>query len=511
MYGNELKKEFGDYQTPEYFAENICSYLYNNLNIRPQYIIEPTAGIGNFIKASLKIFKQCQNIVGIELNEQYCKKIDTSIQDERVHTICDNFFDHNLFPFRVNGDETLIIGNPPWVMNSNLKFNMPLKSNFKKLKGLDAITGSGNFDICEYIILKLIDSFKNTNAVIAMLCKTSVARNIFHELNMTSEKVEYIKIINFNASKIFKVGVSACLLVVKLSNIMRNCSICEVSDIDERQKKADYIYFKNGKICSDNSCKDLDGKCKFEWRQGVKHDCAKIMELEKISDHEYQNKNKEIIRLENDIVFPLIKSSDFKRPIINCNFKKFVIVTQKSIREDTAYIELLAPNTWKYLNDNKEMFDRRKSSIYKGAPSFSMFGVGHYSYSKYKVGVSGFYKTPLFSLLYNAEWVEHPVMLDDTSYFLSFDGYNDAYVCMLLLNCELVQNFLCSISFKDSKRPFTKKILQRLDFEKCFHYVTFQYFIETEKKLNLPPYITEKMYDTFKARASENHFDFQTF
>lgn len=77
------------------------------------------------------------------------------------------------------------------------------------------------------------------------------------------------------------------------------------------------------------------------------------------------------------------------------DFNKYVIVTQKKARDETGYIEKLAPKTWKYLCDRKVVFDSRKSSIYKGTPAFSMFGVGDYSYSEYKVGISGFYKKPL--------------------------------------------------------------------------------------------------------------------
>ena len=54
-----------------------------------------------------------------------------------------------------------------------------------------------------------------------------------------------------------------------------------------------------------------------------------------------------------------------------------------------------------------------------------MFGVGDYSYSPYKVGVSGFYKQPLFSVLYSDDGI--PVMTDDTSYFICFDHYDTAY------------------------------------------------------------------------------------
>ena len=160
-------------------------------------------------------------------------------------------------------------------------------------------------------------------------------------------------------------------------------------------------------------------------------------------------------------------------------------------------IEALAPKTWKYLCDRKDVFDSRRSSIYKGAPAFSMFGVGDYSYAKYKVGISGFYKRPLFALLYNENKIEHPIMVDDTSYFLSFDNYSDAYTCMLLLNSSRVQKFLLSISFQDAKRPYTKKVLQRLDFNKCVHNIAFGELVATEKELKLHKSITEEMYASF--------------
>lgn len=498
MSGNDLKKEFGDYQTPEDFANSVCRFLYSGLKIRPEYIVEPTSGIGNFIKASLKNFIDVKKIIGIEINKKYCDEMLLSIKNDKVQINCSNFFDYDLSKHVKPQSETLLVGNPPWATNAELKYNLPEKINFRKLSGIDAITGSSNFDICEYIILRLIKTYRDTNTVIAMLCKTSVARNVFQELNRISVQTEYIKMINFNASKVFGISAAACLLIIKLSEDMFNTSICEVSNMDEPLRIIDYIQYKNGMLSSlNNEVKDLDGICQLEWRQGVKHDCSSIMELEKKDDFIYRNKKREEIKLESSMVFPLIKSSSFKVPIICLDFKKFVIVTQKKAREDTSYIEKKCPLIWRYLNEHKDSFDNRKSSIYRGAPPFSMFGVGDYSYAKYKVGVSGFYKKPLFSLIYNKDDVNHPVMLDDTCYFLSFDSYDMAYVCMLLLNSQLVQNFLYSISFKDAKRPYTKKILKRLDLKKCVNISSIEALTDTEKRLGLQPYITLQMYCQF--------------
>lgn len=497
MNGKESKKEFGDYQTPNSFTEIVCKLLRNKLNLNPKVIVEPTCGLGNFILTALRIFPDIEKAYGLEINTEYCETCKNYIDDKRVEIFNDNFFSYSIERF-IDKEETLFIGNPPWATNSDLNFNLPNKENFKRLSGTDAITGASNFDICEYIILKLIEKSIGKNVAIAMLCKTSVARNVLLEIDRNNTYVDYIKMYNFDSSKVFGIGASACLLFVKMSTTENNCQVCEVYDIDKPDVMVGQIHFSNGKLSNLNSkVIDLDGTCSIEWRQGVKHDCASVMELVKIGENHYQNKNKEEVELEQTLVFPLMKSSSFKKPIINCDFAKYVIVTQKKAREETDYIENIAPMTWRYLCGFKEKFDSRKSSIYQDAPTFSMFGVGDYSYAEYKVGISGFYKKPLFSLLYNEENVEHPIMVDDTSYFLSFDNYPDAYTCMLLLNSTRVQEFLLSISFQDAKRPYTKKVLQRLDLKKCIEKITLAELLDTEEKLGLDAQITSDMYKKF--------------
>ena len=96
-------------------------------------------------------------------------------------------------------------------------------------------------------------------------------------------------------------------------------------------------------------------------------------------------------------------------------------------------------------------------------------------------------------------------MVDDTSYFLPFDNYADAYTCMLMLNSEKVQKFLLRISFPDSIWPFTKKVLQRIDLINCADNNTFEDLVITEKRLNLPGSITAGMYDAFSGHILEQN------
>lgn len=492
------KREYGDYQTPVEFAEKVCVYLKDFRHIEPSAIVEPTCGVGGFLKNSL-IFNASE-YYGIEINPEYCDICRDEIQDNRVKIINSDFFAFSSKALIQDKRQILVIGNPPWVTNSTLSAlgsdNLPLKANFKGLKGIDAITGASNFDICECIILQLINEYQNTNTIISMLCKTSVARNVFKELKRNHINFSSCDMLEFDAAKVFDINASACVLVIQLSEKEVSSDVCNVYDFEKLETAKSQFRYADGQLYNnlDAETENYDGHCCFEWRQGVKHDCSKVMELT-MRNGTLQNGQKEDVQIEDDIIFPLIKSSMFKTPIIH-SFSKYVIVTQKKAREETGHLEKELPKTWEYLCDNIELFKNRKSSIYRGAPPFSMFGVGDYSYSRFKVGVSGFYKRPLFSVLYSDD--EKPVMTDDTSYFICFDSYDMAYVAMLLLNSEKVQVFLTSIAFLDAKRPYTKKVLERIDFDKIVESLTIEELADTEYKLNLSSYVTVHMYDSFK-------------
>ncbi|MBR2216587.1 MAG: hypothetical protein IJ849_12650 [Selenomonadaceae bacterium] len=325
------KREYGDYQTPVYFADRVCAYLRDYRQINPSAVVEPTCGIGNFLESSL-IF-EANEYYGIDINQEYCSVCQTKITDSRVKIINADFFAFSSKGLIQDKRQILIIGNPPWVTNSTLSVldseNLPIKTNFKRMKGLDAITGAGNFDICEYIILQLISEYRNTNTVIAMLCKTSVARNVFQELKRTHVNFSSCDMLNFDTSKVFGINAKGCVLIIQLSDKMASPDVCNVYDLENPETIRSKFGYSSGQFYSklDIETENFNGYCQFEWRQGVKHDCAKVMELT-LCNGVLQNGQKKEVHIENSFVYPLIKSSMFKAPIINC-FSKYVIVTQK--------------------------------------------------------------------------------------------------------------------------------------------------------------------------------------
>lgn len=87
------KREYGDYQTPVNFAERVCSYLKDYRHIKPSAIVEPTCGVGGFLKSSL-IFN-ANEYYWIEINPEYCSICEKSVSSNRVRIINSDFL---LFP-----------------------------------------------------------------------------------------------------------------------------------------------------------------------------------------------------------------------------------------------------------------------------------------------------------------------------------------------------------------------------------------------------------------------------
>ena len=64
--------------------------------------------------------------------------------------------------------------------------NLPLKSNFQNRRGIEAITGSGNFDISDWMFLQYVEWLSKKEGTIAVLCKYSVAQNVIRQVNKKS-------------------------------------------------------------------------------------------------------------------------------------------------------------------------------------------------------------------------------------------------------------------------------------------------------------------------------------
>ena len=86
----------------------------------------------------------------------------------------------------------------------------PAKTNFQGLRGLDARTGKSNFDISEWMLVRLIEALPPGGAI-AMLCKTTTARKVLRHFWQTYGGLEGSSVFHIDAKAEFGVAVDACL------------------------------------------------------------------------------------------------------------------------------------------------------------------------------------------------------------------------------------------------------------------------------------------------------------
>ena len=471
----EARDEFGDWQTNYQLACNVCQ-LMKEKGIRPQVVIEPTCGKGAFVLAALQTFESLELVYGIDIYKPYLnvlklnlleKSFDSHRHNAKIRLFHSSIFDFDFKPIKEQCGQKniLVIGNPPWVTNSKLgsinSNNLPFKSNFKNQRGIDAITGKGNFDIAEYICNMMIREFGGTSTQLTFLIKNSVIKNLVYRQKSNHENISKIEQYNIDAAKEFSVSVAASLLYLEFGS--GKAQECSVFDFYSRAKQYSYGWVGEKFVSNTEIYRKwqrFDNESQLEWWSGIKHDCSKVMELTKNAEGQFVNALNEIVDIEPELVYPLVKSSDISNGNIT-KTRKYVIVTQHSPSESTDYIAKQYPKTYAYLTSHADMLDGRGSIIYKKRPRFAMFGIGDYSFKKYKIAVSALYKIPRFALVEPIDG--RPVMLDDTCYLIGFDNKEEAQMTLYLLNHTITKAFIETIMFSDAKRVINKDLLMRID------------------------------------------------
>ncbi|MFX0185065.1 MAG: SAM-dependent methyltransferase [Candidatus Hodarchaeota archaeon] len=485
----ERKIEFGDFQTPNALATQIVTHL-RKLGINPATILEPTCGIGSFILAAKKTYPNAR-VIGFDINPHYLAILADNLKNttsvNQVEIQYANFFDVDwLNKLQQLEEPILILGNPPWVTSANISIlggtNIPTKHNIHGYQGLDTKTGKSNFDISEWMIIELLRSLNGHNGTLAMLCKESVARKVIMYNTREKLNVASSTIYRIDSKKYFDATVNACLFICRLipnsqnyicqiyQNLNTDNIIQEIGYIDERMVANISAYQKWKHLQTKTSLKDN----KYIWRSGIKHDCVKVMELRKIGN-DLVNGFDEPVFIEDKYLFPMLKSSELANNT-GIKIQRWMIVPQNSIGEDTSIIQNNAPFTWAYLEKYSNHLDSRASSIYKNRPKYSIFGVGPYTFTPWKIAISGFYKTLKFKLI--GPFENKPVVFDDTCYFIGLTSYEEAIILNTILNHPIAIGFFNSVIFWDSKRPITKQKLQQLDFDKFIKEIGYDELLE---------------------------------
>jgi|WetSurMetagenome_2_1015567.scaffolds.fasta_scaffold02668_4 hypothetical protein len=497
-----LKKEYGDFQTPEVLADEVVALL-KYAGVSPDVIVEPTCGLGSFISAAMKGFHEARQVFAFDVNPHYVdatRKLHKSNCSRLKVEQVDFFdFDWKAFIGKLRGD-ILVIGNPPWVTNAALGAmggnNLPQKNNFQNHVGFAAKTGKANFDISEWMLIRLLEAMNGRSGCMAILCKTATARKVLKHCWINLFDIGFASLHLIDTAAHFAAAVNACLFIVHTGVPCKSRSADLYADLGFNRKQSTFGLVGRelvADVAEYEMVKDIDGFSYYKWRSGIKHDAASVMELKK-EDGKFINGFGECVEIEPTYLFPLLKSSDLANNRLLPN--RFVIVTQRKPSGDTQDISKRAPRTWEYLLRHAAELDERRSIIYRKRARFAVFGVGDYTFSAWKVAISGLYKNCRFDVV--GMYKNKPIVLDDTCYFVPCKSEQEANFICKLLNSELVMRFLHSIIFFDAKRPVTIDVLSRIDLKRVGEMLNFNkrerdYFRDAELiESNQPLLIYEK-------------------
>jgi len=464
----KTKTEFGDFQTPRGLARDVCSVIAHT-GFSPASVVEPTCGRGAFLQAALEVFPGASHFLGVDRDAGYVQEAKVAINrighDKQIQILQGDFFDTDWSGFVARLPKPiLILGNPPWVTNATLgtlgSANLPEKANDDNLRGIDALTGRSNFDISEWMLRKNIEWLSDMPGMLAVLCKTAVARKVLSYAWSQNLPIESAEVRRIDARLHFGASVDACLLIVRFQPGTKSRDCSDYSSLQATEPQA--IFGLRGSTMVANvrlydRWHGLLGRGLSGWRSGIKHDCSNVFELVQ-RGAEYENGLGARMEVEAEVVFPLLKSSDLAR---NRPPRRWLLVPQRTMKASPEDLQRSAPKAWQYLLANNALLAKRGSSIYRNRPRFSIFGVGPYSFSPWKVAISGLYKKLAFVEV--SPFQGRPVVLDDTCYLFSCQSEEECNILHALVQSEPAREFWSAFVFWDAKRPITAAILNLLD------------------------------------------------
>lgn len=411
-------------------------------------VIDTAAGSCNFLIYLAKKYKHIQ-FYGIEKNKDVYKLTLKSIEgiENIKYFNGDMFFDKFDIPLC-----DLYIGNPPWVNFIDLeedyreKIKKVWTDNFKIKKDFRMLLGDSRGDLSQIFMYYSINNFLKPDGIFSVIMpvtairsKNSSAADFREFTNLTVSEITEISNINPFANT----ERTSCFIEGKKGgqtkfpikySIYKNSSEIEVKELDKKG---------NNLVFSDED--DITGKCSYVARQGINTLGANDIFFFKKQTN-----------LKSDIVKRLLKSSDIKKWSYNPSYWALIPYKNgKIISEDELSSQY--SDEYNYLINNKEKLKNRKSKFVKNN-FYQLFGVGDYTFKKYKVMWKGLGSKRLECAVVNEETMPNQSM----NCYISTDSENEAHYICAIMNSNFYESQLLKICESGSKSFGQPNIINNL-------------------------------------------------
>ena len=174
--------------------------------------------------------------------------------------------------------------------------------------------------------------------------------------------------------------------------------------------------------------------------------------------------------IEADRVYGLIRGRDVQR--WQADPSTHIILaqdptTKKGVPEDEMRVHW--PKTYSYLKrfegdrQQPERGTLRGRALYRRYfkptdPFYSMYGVGSYSLSSYRVVWGGQVATELNASVSGSDETARPILNDQTAYFVPFDGEGEAHYFAALLNSAPIRLYYKCLAYKHTSLDFIRNL-----------------------------------------------------
>src|SRR5262249_54071710 len=141
-----------------------------------------------------------------------------------------------------------------------------------------------NFDISEWMLLKLAEAARGRSFSIALLCKTGVARKALEYYWQNSLAPAESALYRIPAVEWFAAAVDACLFFARFNGEFVTAKSALLYCARDSAPMMASFGLVDGEMVADvdayRQLKHLNGVNYYRWRSGIKHDLAKVMELD---------------------------------------------------------------------------------------------------------------------------------------------------------------------------------------------------------------------------------------
>lgn len=522
LFPRALRHTLGEYYTPDWLAEHTLRRLDYDGTGR---LLDPACGSGTFLVHALQriqkngINNPLDYLAGIDINPLAClsAKVNLLLAVKKPPAKLPIYCTDSLFKQAEIGQFEYIAGNPPWVNWETLPVDYRQKTKYLWEQyhlfphtGFESILGKGKKDISLLLTYISMDNYLSNNGKLGFVIteatlKTGGAGEGFRRFQINDSPIAVLSVDDMSRMRPFS-GAETRTLVITLQKGTRSQfpvpyflwkpkdggrSIKENWSLEKVYNKVQIVDFvaepvagvksawMSGRPAAIPATRKLRGQSDYHAHAGVYTGGANAVFWLNILAQEG-----DLLRVQNDIegsklsvkeieasieaefVFPLLRGRDVTRwqasPTAN-----ILLVQNPETRQgyDPDWLRENYPKTYAYLAQFEAILRSRatfKRYFKAGAPFYSMFDVGDYTFAPYKVVWKGF-GTSTMQAAVIASIDGKPIMTNQAMHpFIGLDDEDEAHFIAACLNSAPFEYAVISHTQAGGKSFAQAGILERL-------------------------------------------------